>query len=522
MFRVFRSEKKDTVFSPERAATMFAFFTLLATVLGILRERILASVIGPGVVLDAYALAHKIPDFLYATTATMVASTILLPYLVQRYGRAEQHRFLSQIYTVFSVGTVIICLILIVLCPVIIPILGPGFAPETVHMAVRMTQILLISPLLMGTGNILGSALQLEKRFFAISLAPLLYNLGTLIAMYIGYPLIGYAALPIGIVVGALCHMTIQRIMVNPSLSPHIVSRIQWPVIRHMFLTSIPRTFSASTAAITSLGIVTFGSYLASGSVSLINFALIIQNVPITLVGLAMSVASFPVLVELFASGDRSGFSARLIHSARIIVLIALPLSALFFVLSYSAITLLFHSGQFDTGHSYTTALLVSVLSISVTAQSLIQLGVRAYYAQNNTWRPFFQNLIALVFTFLFAGIFFVTGYNSLVMLVLSLVLGSLANVVIMWKHIFAESVTATDKKSFFAALKISIAAALWMYIVGYICLHYLVLSADMSKLTLFVYTSVTASIMLAVAVAMYWLLNIPEIQLLKNKLGYK
>jgi putative peptidoglycan lipid II flippase len=49
--------------------------------LGLIRDRFLATYLGAGQHLDLYYAAFKIPDFLYVSVATLAAITVLLPYL---------------------------------------------------------------------------------------------------------------------------------------------------------------------------------------------------------------------------------------------------------------------------------------------------------------------------------------------------------------------------------------------------------------------------------------------------------
>ena len=71
------------------AAFLLGFFTLLSQILGLVRDRIFASSIGPGPILDAYYASFKIPDFLYVSLASLASVTVILPLLSQKFREGE-------------------------------------------------------------------------------------------------------------------------------------------------------------------------------------------------------------------------------------------------------------------------------------------------------------------------------------------------------------------------------------------------------------------------------------------------
>src|SRR5450432_2435220 len=63
------------------AAYLLAGFALLSQILALLRDRILAAQFGAGHTLDLYYAAFRIPDFLFATVASLLSLYALLPIL---------------------------------------------------------------------------------------------------------------------------------------------------------------------------------------------------------------------------------------------------------------------------------------------------------------------------------------------------------------------------------------------------------------------------------------------------------
>src|SRR3989338_818399 len=87
------------------AAYLLGSFALVAKVLALLRDRILAHNFGASEALDVYYAAFRIPDFIYISLASLVASAVLIPFVVAKLETKEIARsFFNTIFTVFFFG----------------------------------------------------------------------------------------------------------------------------------------------------------------------------------------------------------------------------------------------------------------------------------------------------------------------------------------------------------------------------------------------------------------------------------
>src|SRR5438132_1141516 len=89
------------------AALLLGGFAFISQLLGLLRDRTLASVIGAGPVLDVYYAAFRIPDFLYISIASLASITVLMPFLVDKVGKASgmesARRFMNNVFSAYMV-----------------------------------------------------------------------------------------------------------------------------------------------------------------------------------------------------------------------------------------------------------------------------------------------------------------------------------------------------------------------------------------------------------------------------------
>ncbi len=73
-----------------QAAFLLATAGILADVLALVRDRLLASTFGAGRTLDIYFASFRVPDFLYTLSLLIAANTALIPILLKKFSDNEE------------------------------------------------------------------------------------------------------------------------------------------------------------------------------------------------------------------------------------------------------------------------------------------------------------------------------------------------------------------------------------------------------------------------------------------------
>jgi len=388
----------------DEAALLLGITTLGSQVLAIFRDRTFAHIFGPSQTLDIYNTAFRIPDIIFALVGTFISFTILIPFFIQELKKDEnqQHarKFMDSMFTVFMVAMVVLSAAAYILMPWLSRITAPGFSGPELDSLISLSRVMLLSPLLLGLSNLLGTVTQAFKKFFVYALSPILYNIGIILGAVLLYPRIGVAGLAWGVVLGAVLHAAIQfPIIIKHGFIPRLRKIRDFAVIREVTKVSIPRTLGLSLSKITLLVLTGMATLMAEGSVSVFNFAFALQSVPLAIIGVSYSTAAFPVLVDSFTSQNMQAFIQHVLRPARKIIFWSLPVVVLFIVLRAQIIRVILGTGNFTWSDTRLTAAALALFVLSVLAQSLILLLVRGYYAAGKTYRPFTINLIASVLT---------------------------------------------------------------------------------------------------------------------------
>lgn len=382
----------------QRAVYVLALFALFSSLLALVRDRLFAHIFGAGVVLDLYNAAFRIPDFLFVAVGALVSVYILIPELARR-GAGEQKEYIDTIVAGFSALAIVICGSAFLFAPVILGILFPRFTQSGLSPTLTLlTRIMLLQPILLGFSNILAAITQSRNRYLLYATSPLLYNSGIIVGIIFFYPLWGVSGLAWGVVFGALLHAGIQLPSIIGDGFFRSVPRIRdMRALIETVVISVPRALALSMNQMTYLGLTVLAGLLTSGSIAIFVFAYNLQAVPVSIIGASYSVAAFPTLASALTRGARDEFIAHVATAARHVVFWSLPATALVIVLRAHIVRVILGSGAFNWTDTRLTAAAFALFAMSLAAQGLMLLIVRAYYAAGRTFIPFLvSSFIAL------------------------------------------------------------------------------------------------------------------------------
>ncbi len=379
-----------------QAAYVLGVFAFGSQLLALVRDRMLAHQFGADVELDLYYAAFRIPDLLYVIFASTLSVYVLIPFVAERMrseSEAEARSLLSQMFTVFLFVYTAIAAVVFVTIPYFVPLLFPGVAHEAETMTL-LIRILLLQPLFLGLSSLFGVVTQLGHRFVLYALSPLLYNVGIIAGIGLLYPKFGLQGLAYGVVLGACAHFLVQVPLVQQSALYFRPARhIDWPTIRSVLVVSLPRAATLSMHQFELLVLVSIASMMTVGSVAVFQFAYNLQSVPLAIIGASYSTAAFPLLADLFAQKRMDDFRLHLTTALRHIVFWSVPVIGLVVVLRAQMVRVVLGSGAFDWGDTRLTAAVLALLTISLFAQAVNLLLIRAFYASGLTRTPFFVAL---------------------------------------------------------------------------------------------------------------------------------
>src|SRR5437899_7390311 len=195
-------------------ASLFMIATLIASrILGWLRLSVIGAKFGETTQLDAFWAAFRIPDTLFNLLVAGALASAFIPVFTGYLAKEredEAWRVASSVMNAIVILLIALSAIMWVLAPWIVPILAPFPDPAQVDTTIRLSRIMLLSPIFMGLSALFTGILNSYRQFLSGATAPLVYNAVIILFALFAAPFLGIQALAYGVVTGALFMWLVQ------------------------------------------------------------------------------------------------------------------------------------------------------------------------------------------------------------------------------------------------------------------------------------------------------------------------
>ena len=382
------------------ASLILTVAALASRLLGWVRLLVIGSEFGATSELDAYFAAFRIPDAIFQLVVAGALSAALIPVFQSYRARGqddEAWRLASSIINLVLIALAGLSLIMAIFAPIFVPIVAPGFDAPTTELTIRMTQIMLLSPVLVGMGAVISGILNSYQQFTLPAIAPLLYNLAIIAAAVVLAPVMGVEGLAVGVVLGSLAHLVVQLpslLRVGRRYDFHI--GLDDPGVRRVGWLMGPRLLGLAAGQLNFLVSTVLASGLAAGSLTAYNYAFQLSQLPVGIIGVSVAVAMFPTLSHDAALGHVGRIRTQVSSAVRILVFIAAPLTAMTIVLRDLVTAVFYQYGAFTADASALTASTLAYFAIGLAGHIVVHVLTRAFYAMQDTRTPVAWAVIAV------------------------------------------------------------------------------------------------------------------------------
>jgi len=385
------------------AASVVALGFLGSRLLGLLRTVVIAHQFGTSPDLDAYFVAFRLPDLIFQLLAGATLGSAFIPTFARvlaEQGDRAAWRLAAGVLNLVLAATAVFAVIALLLAPLIVPWTAPGLGNDTgqhaqlTSLAVDLTRIMMISPVLFAVSGMFMGILNSRHHFFAPAFAPMFYNAAIIVGAMFSHDV---KVLAMAVVVGAMLHLLVQL----PAL--RLVGMRWEPVwdwrdkaVREVARLMGPRVIGLAAFQLNFLIATFFASTVRDGAISAVNYAWLVVMTPLGLFGMAISTAVFPRMAEQ-AARDNAEMQDTLSRALRLILFLTIPASVGLMIMAKPITAFLLRSGAFDAA---STDLVVSALvfyAIALFAHAGIEIVSRAYYAMSDTRTPVAFAVISMI-----------------------------------------------------------------------------------------------------------------------------
>ena len=379
-----------------KAAGVIGAATLLSRVLGFIRDAIIAWYFGAGLSTDAFIAAFRIPNLLRRLFGEGSLSSAFVPVFTEyltKEGKTEAFKLARSALWLLSAILVVISILGILLAPLIVHIVAPGFAETSAKLSLTITLTRIMFPyvfficlvaLCMGILNALG-------HFAVPALAPVLLNLAMISAVLfvcpsLDEPVVGLAT---GVVVGGVLQLTLQL----PVLIRKGITFWQKTKILHAGLKKVGKMMPAVIigGAVYQINILVgtlLGSFLKEGSISYLYFADRLVQFPLGIFAIATATAILPSLSRQASAKEFADLKDTFAYAIKLLLFITIPAMVGLIVLREPIIAVLFQRGEFDTHATQLTAYALLYYAIGLWAFAAVRIVVATFFALQDTRTP--------------------------------------------------------------------------------------------------------------------------------------
>ncbi len=382
------------------ASLILTVAALASRLLGWVRLLVIGSQFGASRELDAYFAAFRIPDAIFQLVVAGALSAALIPVFSSYRARGQEReawKLASSIINLVLIALAALSLLMAIFAPLLVPIVAPGFDAPTTELTVRMTRVMLLSPVFIGMGAVVSGILNSYQRFAVPAIAPLVYNLAIIAAAIFLAPVMGVEGLAVGVAVGSLLHLVIQLPNLGGVGQRYDLSiGLRHPGVRKVAWLMGPRMLGLAAGQINFIVSISLASGLPEGSITAYNYAFQLSQIPVGVLGVSVAVALFPTLSRDAALGRIGEIRRQVAGSLRILVFLGAPLTAIMIVLAKPLAAVFFQYGLFSASSAERTAGALAFFSIGLVGHIVVHVLTRAFYAMQDTRTPVAWAVIAV------------------------------------------------------------------------------------------------------------------------------
>lgn len=387
-----------------RSSLLTGSMTMVSRVLGLVRDIVLANVLGAGGAMDAFAIAQKIPNFFRRLFAEGAFSQAFIPVLSE-YREKGSHAAVKELVDKVAgcLGSMLLLFTLLGLVGAVgfAFVFGYGYAdePEKFSLLVELVRITFPYLMLISLTGFAGAILNSYDRFAIPAVTPVFLNIfmiaaALLVADFFSSPAYALAWSIVAAGVFSLLFQLpfLKQIHLLPS------PKLDWshPGVKRILVLMAPALFGVSVSQLNLLLDSVIATMLGDGAVSWLFYSDRLVELPLGVFGVAIATVIMPGLSRLSAAQSGEKFSQMLDWAIRFVVLIALPATLALIILAEPILYTLFYHGEMKLDDILMSSYSLKAYALGLFAFMLIKVLVPGYFARQDMKTPVRTGIIAI------------------------------------------------------------------------------------------------------------------------------
>jgi len=456
-----------------KSGMIVSAMTLISRVLGLVRDVVVANLMGAGASADVFFFANKIPNFLRRLFAEGAFSQAFVPVLTESHAQGDMDKtreLIARAAGTLGVIVSIVTILGVLGSGVVTALFGFGWFLDWMHGGPAAEKFELASVMLKITFPYLwfitfvalsGAILNTLGKFAVSSFTPVFLNVMIILAAWFISPQLSQPE--IGLAIGVLLGGLVQFLFQIPFLiKAGVMVKPKWgwrdPGVVKIRTLMIPALFGVSVSQINLLFDTFIASFLQTGSISWLYYSDRLLEFPLGLFGIAIATVILPALSRKHVDAHSEGFAHTMDWGVRMVTLLGIPAMLGMMVLAKPMLMVLFMRGEFSPQDVHQASLSLLAYASGLLNFMLIKVLAPGYYSRQDTKTPVKYGIIAMVTNMVFNAIFaYFYGYVGLA---IATALSAFVNMALLYRGLHIAGVYQITKRTVLFIIRLVIAGA--------------------------------------------------------------
>ncbi|HHG3265454.1 TPA: murein biosynthesis integral membrane protein MurJ [Vibrio parahaemolyticus] len=456
-----------------KSGMIVSAMTLISRVLGLVRDVVVANLMGAGASADVFFFANKIPNFLRRLFAEGAFSQAFVPVLTENHAQGDMNKtreLIARAAGTLGVIVSIVTVLGVLGSGVVTALFGFGWFLDWMHGGPAAEKFELASLMLKITFPYLwfitfvalsGAILNTLGKFAVSSFTPVFLNVMIILAAWFISPQMSQPE--IGLAIGVFLGGLVQFLFQIPFLiKAGVMVKPKWgwrdPGVVKIRTLMIPALFGVSVSQINLLFDTFIASFLQTGSISWLYYSDRLLEFPLGLFGIAIATVILPALSRKHVDSQSEGFAHTMDWGVRMVTLLGIPAMLGLMALAKPMLMVLFMRGEFSPQDVHQASLSLLAYASGLLNFMLIKVLAPGYYSRQDTKTPVKYGIIAMVTNMVFNAIFaYFYGYVGLA---IATALSAFVNMALLYRGLHIAGVYQITKRTVFFIIRLVVAGA--------------------------------------------------------------
>lgn len=379
-----------------RSVATVGSLTMVSRVLGLVRDMLLAAVLGASPLADAFFVAFKLPNFLRRLFAEGAFNAGFVPVFsstLESEGKDKARVFAERAQAIQVAVLVPLVVVAVAAMPWLLRGVLAGYDPgsDRFQGAVELSRITFVYILFISLVALYGGMLNSVGKFAAAAAAPILLNLCLIAGMLLSRAWLGAPARTLAWSVaaaGAVQLLWLVAAAHRQGLGLRARRPRLTPEVRRLFALVLPGAFGAGVAQVSLFADLFFASMLPAGALSYLFFADRLSQLPLGVIGVAVGTALLPLMVRQLRAGEEQEAVHSQNRAIEVSLLLTLPAAIGLAELRDPILEVLLQRGEFGAAERAATSPALATYCLGLPAYVLIKVLSPGFFARQDVKTP--------------------------------------------------------------------------------------------------------------------------------------